>query len=106
MAHRLLVLYRPPADPAQFRDHYARVHLPLVQALPGLRASRHSYDVEGVGEASPFFCVFEAEFDDAAALAAAMRSPEGAAVAADVPNYATGGVQILHYPIPAGEARP
>ena len=33
-----------------------------------------------------------------------MASPEGAAVAADVPNYATGGATILHYPLLDGRA--
>ena len=31
--------------------------------------------------------MFEAEFDDINALSAAMSSPEGQAVSADVPNY-------------------
>ena len=48
MAHKLLVPYPPPADPGRFPDHCARVHLPLVAALPGLRASRHSYATGGV----------------------------------------------------------
>ena len=33
----------------------------------------------------------------ATALGAAMSSPEGAAVQADVPNYATGGAIVLAY---------
>jgi hypothetical protein len=40
----------------------------------------------------------EAEFDDAEALGAALASPEGQAVVADIPNYATGGAVILNYP--------
>jgi hypothetical protein len=46
--------------------------------------------------------VFEADFDDAAALSAARASPEGQAVGADVPNYATGGVVVLDYELRAG----
>jgi uncharacterized protein (TIGR02118 family) len=55
----------------------------------------------GEGE-SPYYCVFEADFDDAAALSAARESPEGQAVRADVPNYATGGAVVLNYELRAG----
>ena len=95
--HKMLVLYPPPTDPDHFRSYYEETHLPLVKKLPGLKAHRHSFSVQGVGKASPYFCVFEADFANEAAMGAAMSSPEGKAVAADVKNYATGGVTILHY---------
>ncbi len=97
--HKLVVLYDVPTDPAHFRAYYESTHLPLAARLPGLRASRHSFDVKGMGGPAPFFCVFEAEFDSEADMVAAFRSPEGRAVAADVPNYATGAVRMLHYPL-------
>jgi uncharacterized protein (TIGR02118 family) len=95
--HKLLVLYPPPADPAAFRAHYEGAHLPLVAGLPGLRRYRYALDVAAPAGESPYFCVFEAEFDDGAALGAAMASPEGERVAADVPRYATGGAVMVHY---------
>ena len=52
---------------------------------------------------SPYFCVFEADFDDAGALDAALASPEGQATAADVPNYATGGAVLLRFDVREGE---
>lgn len=95
--HRLLVLYFPPSDPDHFRSYYEDTHLPLAAKFPGLRGYRYSFDVAaGEGE-SPYYCVFEADFDDAAALRAARESPEGQAVRADVPNYATGGAVVLDY---------
>lgn len=100
--HRLLVLYPPPTDPDHFRRHYQDAHLPLVAKLPGLRGYRFSFDVVGPEGESPFFCVFEADFDDAAAYSAAMASPAGQAVRADVPNYATGGAVVLNYELRAG----
>jgi uncharacterized protein (TIGR02118 family) len=100
--HRLLVLYPPPSDPDHFRSYYEDTHLPLAAKFPGLRGYRYSFDVAaGEGE-SPYYCVFEADFDDAAALTAARESPEGQAVRADVPNYATGGVVVLDYELRAG----
>ncbi len=89
--HRLLVLYPPPTDPDHFRRYYVDTHLPLVAKLPGLRGYRYSFDVVASEGESPYFCVFEADFDDAAAYRAATASAEGQATRADVPNYATGG---------------
>lgn len=96
--HKLLVLYPHPRDPEAFREYYESTHLPLAAQLPGVLAWRHSFDVHGEPE-SPYFAIFEAEFADAEALAAAMASPEGKAVQADVPNYATGGAVVLDYPL-------
>ena len=100
--HRLLVLYPPPTDPDHFRSSYQDSHLPLVAKLPGLRGYRYSFDVAAAEGESPYFCVFEADFEDAAAYGAAMASPDGQAVRADVPNYATGGAVVLDYELRAG----
>ncbi|MEU8801873.1 EthD family reductase [Spirillospora sp. NPDC048819] len=82
-----MVLYSKPAEPDHFRDYYVTNHLPLVMNLPGLLAWRYSFDV---------FAVFEGDFADAAAMAAARASPRGRRVAADVANYATGGAVVIH----------
>ncbi|HTR48608.1 MAG TPA: EthD family reductase [Verrucomicrobiae bacterium] len=95
--HKVLALYPPPKDPGQFKRYYEGTHLPLVAQLPGLVSSRHSFVIEGIGAASPYFCIWEGEFADAATMAAAMQSPVGQKVAADTANYATGGVTILHF---------
>ena len=95
--HKLLVLYPTPHSPAQFRQYYVQKHLPLAAQLPGLRASRHAFDIEGVGVPSPYFCIWEGEFDSAEALGRAMASPIGQQVGADAANYATGGVTVLHF---------
>jgi uncharacterized protein (TIGR02118 family) len=100
--HRLLVLYPPPTDPAAFREYYEANHLPLAARMPGLRGLRWGLDVAAPGGESPYFCVFEADFEDAAALDAALASPEGEATAADVPNYATGGAVLLRYDVREG----
>ena len=100
--HRLHVLYPPPMDPDHFRSYYEDTHLPLAAKLPGLRGYRYSFDVAAAEGESPYFCVFEADFDDAAALSAARASPAGQAVRADIPNYATGGAVALNYELRAG----
>ncbi|MFI9504602.1 EthD family reductase [Nocardia sp. NPDC052566] len=100
--HRLLVLYPKPADPDHFRDYYVANHLPLATKMPGLLAWRYSFDVAANNGESPYFAVFEADFADAAALAAAQASQQGQLAAADVANYATGGVVVIDYPAQDG----
>lgn len=104
--HKLLVLYPEPADRAGFIQYYESTHLPLARKLPGLRSWRYTTEVapQADGSAAPYFAVFEAEFDDVDAFRAAMSSPEGRAVGADVPNYATGGAVVLDYSVNEGEA--
>jgi uncharacterized protein (TIGR02118 family) len=100
--HRLITLYPPPSDPDAFRSYFEEKHLPLVETLPGLRGYSYGFDLAAVdGSESPYFCTFAGDFDDAAALDAALASPEGQAVAADVPNYATGGVVLLRHEVSA-----
>jgi len=98
--HRVLALYGMPKDPNHFRQYYESTHVPLVQKIPGIKGFRWSFDVQGLMGESPYFCVGELDFESAEALQAAFGSPEGQAVAADVPNYATGGVAIVHYDVP------
>lgn len=98
--HKLVVLYRQPPDPAQFRTYYEGTHLPLVGMLSGVVWMHHSFDVAGMGGEAPYFCVFECLFESEAAMGSALESPEGRAVGADVGNYAHGGFEMLHYPVP------
>jgi uncharacterized protein (TIGR02118 family) len=95
--HRLLVLYPPPTDPDHFRTYYEQTHLKLVAKIPGLRSYRYGFDVAAAEGESPYFCAFEGDFDDAAAMGAAFETPEGEATLADIPNYATGGAVALNY---------
>jgi 4-carboxymuconolactone decarboxylase len=95
--HRVLALYPPPKDPAHFKKYYEEKHLPLAAQMPGLLSSRHSFAIEGVTGPSPYFCIWEGDFANEAAMAAASQSEIGQKVAADVANYATGGVTILHF---------
>lgn len=100
--HKLVVLYAEPVDPDHFRAYYVASHLPLVMKMPGLLACRYSFEVAATGGEAPYFAVFEADFADAAAMAAARASPQGLRVAADVANYATGGAVVIHYPVRDG----
>ena len=95
--HKLLVLYPEPTDRDAFEQYYVTKHLPLAAKLPGLRRSSYSFGVSG--QASPYFAIFEADFDSREDLIAGMSSPEGQAVEADVPNYASAGAVVVDYPV-------
>lgn len=98
--HKMLVLYFQPEDPEHFRDYYVNTHLPLAYQMPGLLASRYSFEVEAMGGSERYFAVFEGDFADAGSMRAALSSPEGQRAGADVSNYATGGSVTLHYEVP------
>jgi uncharacterized protein (TIGR02118 family) len=98
--HRLLVLYNEPKDPAHFRKYYTETHLPLVSKMRGAKKASFSFDTKPMGPGNaPYFCVFEADFESEAAMMDAFASKEGQAVVADVPNYASGGVTMMHFPL-------
>jgi uncharacterized protein (TIGR02118 family) len=96
--YKLTVVYDMPSDPDSFRAHYRDTHIPLVRALPGVRRINYSFDLESLGEEPAPFCLFEAWFDDAAALGAAMTSPEGERTAADVSNFSDALPLMFHGP--------
>ena len=98
--HKILVLYPHGQDDKKFRAHYESKHVPLCKKLPGMIACRYSFNVAGMrGAEAPYYCVFEADFPDAATMVKALQSPEGAAVGADGPNYATVPPIIMHYEV-------
>jgi uncharacterized protein (TIGR02118 family) len=97
MSYKALALYPMPDDPQVFRDHYESIHLPLVAKLPGVRSVRCSFDLNAPLGESPFFAVFEVEWDDAETMGASLSSPEGQAVAEDMAPYVTEGTVLLNY---------
>jgi uncharacterized protein (TIGR02118 family) len=95
--HRFIALYPQPHDVAAFQEYYATIHVPLVDALPGIRNAKYSFDVAVLAGEASYACVFEAEFEDRAELYAAPQFSEGGKAAEDVANFATGGVILLDY---------
>jgi uncharacterized protein (TIGR02118 family) len=95
---QVIALYKKPVDPAAFDAHYHAKHIPLAKTLPGLRGHHISKGPIGTpaGEA-PLHLVAVLEFDSVAAIQAALGSPEGAATAADLGNFAMAGVDLLMF---------
>jgi len=94
---QILVTYKTPKDPAAFDRYYAETHIPLAKKLPGLR----KYEVSQGPVAGPagagVHLVATLTFDNMAAVQAALGSAEGKAAAGDLPNFATGGVDLVFF---------
>jgi uncharacterized protein (TIGR02118 family) len=95
---QLIALYKTPADAAAFDAHYYGTHVPLAKTVPGLRGYAVSTGpVAGAGGPSGVHLVAVLQFDSMAAIQAALASPEGAATAADLANFAQAGVELLMF---------
>lgn len=92
---KVLVLYKTPKSAEAFDKHYTNIHIPLAKKIPGLTA----YDISRgpvAGPAGPsnIHLVATLTFDTMDALKAGMGSSEGKAAAADLSNFADGGVDL------------
>ncbi|MFT6204484.1 MAG: hypothetical protein ACJAZY_002020 [Spirosomataceae bacterium] len=93
---KLTVLYGHPTDSAAFEQYYANTHMPLVGKINGIaKAEATKFMDEADGSKAAFYRMAELWFADMDALQAGMGSPEGQATAADIANFATGGVTMV-----------
>ena len=88
---------RAPQGPRAFSEILSREAPAARRDIAGAAGQPVQLCCAGVGAASPYFCIWEGEFANAAAMGAGMQSPIGQQVAADTANYATGGLTIIHY---------
>ena len=90
------VLYGHPANPESFEKYYAETHTPLVGKVQGIvKAELTKFLSNPDGTAAAYYRMAELYFPGPAEMQQAMGSPEGQALAADLPNFATGGVTII-----------
>jgi len=95
---RFVVMYDTPSDVGAFERHYNDVHIPLAKQYPGLRRYTGGHDPAAViGE--PYYMVVMLDWDDMAALEAALGSEIGRRTAEDaaanLARYATFRGMIL-----------
>ena len=95
---RLVAIYRTPRDPAAFDRYYADSHVPLAKKIPGLT----KYDISrgpvmAPGGSSGVHLIAMLHFESMGALQAGLGSPEGQATAADLGNFADGGVDLYFF---------
>ena len=91
----LIVLYKTPKDATAFDKYYFGTHIPIAKKIPGLRKYVATKGpIATPGGPSNLHLIATLSFDSMAAIAAAFASAEGKATAADVPNFASGGVEM------------
>jgi len=93
---KLTVLYGHPADPEIFENYYSDIHLPLVAKMTGFEKAELTKFLNAPdGAMAAYYRMAEFWFVNVEALQTTMGSPEGEATAADLTNFATGGVTLL-----------
>jgi uncharacterized protein (TIGR02118 family) len=95
---RLVALYNTPKDPAAFDSYYETTHVDMAKKMPHLRSIELSKgQIATPGGAASYHRVGTLRFDSMEDLQKSLASPEGQATAADVMNFATGGVTLLFF---------
>jgi uncharacterized protein (TIGR02118 family) len=90
------VLYGHPADPELFETYYREKHTPLVNATTGIVKTEYTKFLPNPNGSAPVhYRMAELYFNNPEEMQWAMASAEGKAMAADLANFATGGVNIL-----------
>ena len=92
---KLIALYKRPADAQAFEEHYANVHLPLVEKIPGLRKTELSRITGSPRGEAPFYMMYEMYFDDLDAYNRAMASEENKAAGKDLMSFARDIVTLM-----------
>jgi uncharacterized protein (TIGR02118 family) len=90
------VLYGHPASPDLFEKYYYETHVPLVAKASGIVKSEYTKFLPNPdGTAAAYYRMAELYFPGPNEMQQTMGSPEGQAMAADLSNFATGGVTII-----------
>jgi uncharacterized protein (TIGR02118 family) len=93
---KLTVLYGAPTDPVHFEKYYFETHMPIVRAASaGIRLETAKGMAGADGKPPAYYRIFEAWFESAAQMASITSTPAWAKAAADVPNYASGGITVF-----------
>lgn len=92
----LTVLYKQPTDPQAFEKYYDTTHKEIAQRLPYVKRKALGKSVGTPGRAAP--AIYRSAvlyFDGQEQAEAAVASPEGQALLADIPKFSTGGSEIF-----------
>ncbi|MEO8739832.1 MAG: EthD family reductase [Casimicrobiaceae bacterium] len=93
---KVYAMYKTPTDPAAFEHYYFDRHVPLAKTIPGLRGYEVTRGpIAAMAGPAPYHLIATLTFDSRAAIDAALVSAQGQAIAADLGNFATGGVDVL-----------
>ena len=93
---KLAVMYGHPKDAAAFEAYYSNTHLPMAAKIPGVsKVELTKFVGTPDGSKSTQHRMAELYFSSVEELQKNMDSPEGQAAVNDIPNFATGGVDVM-----------
>ncbi|GGW22459.1 EthD family reductase [Arenibacter certesii] len=93
---KLTVLYGHPTNAAEFEAYYANTHLSKVAKMKGLAKMELTKFLNYFDGSKPdYYRMAEFWFNTPEAMQKTMSSSVGQDVAADLPNFVTGGVTLL-----------
>jgi len=90
------VLYGHPTDSDAFEKYYAETHTPIALSMTGVDKMELTKFLSAPDGGKPaYYRMAELYFGGPAEMQQSMGSPEGQATAADLANFATGGVTMI-----------
>ena len=93
---KMSVIYGHPTDPAAFERYYAETHMPIAAKIQVLRRIEFSkVTCKPDGSKPVHYRMADLYFDSPDHMMQVMSTPEARATAADLKNFATGGVSLL-----------
>ncbi|WP_026820766.1 EthD family reductase [Arthrobacter castelli] len=95
--YRVSILYGTPTDLQAFDHYYREVHIPIAKRMRGLTRWTLTWVGQQDGDMAPaVHLIADLYAADEKSMDAVLTSDEGQAAAADVDNFATGGVTFLY----------
>jgi uncharacterized protein (TIGR02118 family) len=95
----VIVLYNQPKDTTAFEKYYAEKHVPLfashAQEIGVTRVELVKFPATIDGQRPALYRMADLRWESRAALEKGIATAGFKAVAADLPNFATGGVTVL-----------
>ena len=92
---KLIALYKKPANVDAFEQHYAQVHIPLVEKIPGIRKTEWTRFLASPQGEAPYYMMYEMYFDSMESYQAAMKSEENKLAGQDLLSFAGNIVTLM-----------
>jgi uncharacterized protein (TIGR02118 family) len=92
---KLTALYKKPTNIDAFEQHYAQVHIPLVEKIPGIRKTEWTRFLASPQGEAPYYMMYEMYFDSMDSYQAAMKSEENKAAGQDLLSFAKDLVTLM-----------
>jgi uncharacterized protein (TIGR02118 family) len=92
---KLVALYKKPANVDAFEQHYAQVHIRLVEKIPGIRKTEWTRFLASPQGEAPYYMMYEMYFDNMEAYQSAMKSEENKIAGQDLLSFARDSVTLM-----------